>query len=249
VVTGHEVAGKTGRFVDLEVRDASDQLLSTTPIPLPSRGWVASLPDGTADVLTLDGAGKVTWEKADEELVLTGSGTAVVDEAYPGQRNYFGSGAVDDAIRPAVSNNVSAANFAFASYLVGMSSNELWNSSYEGTGFAITIAGNNRMVRIRIPAAENTVASANAYLSEHPLTILYPLATPVTEECGYVEDWPTDLPEGAVITIPELDELGVKYFIDSAVTELAKQWYARANSEYADRLEALEAAVADLVTA
>lgn len=27
---------------------------STTPIPLPSRGWVASLPDGTADTLTLD---------------------------------------------------------------------------------------------------------------------------------------------------------------------------------------------------
>jgi hypothetical protein len=40
---------------------------STTPIPLPSRGWVASLPDGTADTLTLDGAGKVTWERKTNE--------------------------------------------------------------------------------------------------------------------------------------------------------------------------------------
>lgn len=35
---------------------------TTTPIPLPSKGWAGSLPDGTADVLTLDGAGKVEWE-------------------------------------------------------------------------------------------------------------------------------------------------------------------------------------------
>ena len=52
----------------------------------------------------------------------------------------------------------------------------------------------------------------------------------------------------AQVSIPELDELGVKYFVDSTVTELAKQWYARANSEYADRITALEQAVAELAT-
>jgi hypothetical protein len=60
VCRGHEVTGETGRFVDLVVKQGNTTL-STTPIPLPSRGWVASLPDGTADTLTLDGAGKVTW--------------------------------------------------------------------------------------------------------------------------------------------------------------------------------------------
>jgi hypothetical protein len=43
---------------------------TTTPIPLPERGWVGSLPDGTADTLTLDGAGKVTWEQRCNEKKL-----------------------------------------------------------------------------------------------------------------------------------------------------------------------------------
>jgi hypothetical protein len=65
-VTGHEVTGKTGRYVDLVVKQG-DTTLSTTPISLPSRGWVGALPDGTADTLTLDGAGKVVWERATDE--------------------------------------------------------------------------------------------------------------------------------------------------------------------------------------
>lgn len=32
------------------------------PFPLPPRGWVGSLPDGTADALALDAAGHVVWE-------------------------------------------------------------------------------------------------------------------------------------------------------------------------------------------
>ena len=47
--------------VGLEVRDSSDELVSVTPIPLPSKGFAASLPDGTADVLAIDSAGGVEW--------------------------------------------------------------------------------------------------------------------------------------------------------------------------------------------
>ena len=47
--------------VGLEVRDSSDELVSVTPIPLPSKGFAASLPDGTADVLTIDSAGRYEW--------------------------------------------------------------------------------------------------------------------------------------------------------------------------------------------
>jgi hypothetical protein len=50
------------------------------------------------------------------------------------------------------------------------------------------------------------------------------------------------------VSIRELDNLGVKYCIDPVASTLARQWYERARSEYEDRLEALEAAVADLVT-
>jgi hypothetical protein len=41
--------------------------------------------------------------------------------------------------------------------------------------------------------------------------------------------------------------VGVKYFIDSAVTELARQWYERAHSEYENRIASLEDAVAQLI--
>ena len=157
VVRGHEVTGKTGRFVDLEVRDANDQLLSTTPIPLPSRGWVGSLPDGTADVLTLDGAGKVEWELKDAETT-----TAATD-------------------------------------------------------------GITGTVGVDVLSTTGQIADG--------ATVLYPLATPVIEDLGYIEDWPTDIPEGATITIPELDALGVKYFVDDSAGTLARQWYERASGE------------------
>jgi hypothetical protein len=76
-------------------------------------------------------------------------------------------------------------------------------------------------------------------------TVLYKQA-PATESLGYI-DLP-DIPEGSTVSIRELDNLGVKYCIDPVASTLARQWYERARSEYEDRLEALEAAVADLVT-
>jgi len=92
----------------------------------------------------------------------------------------------------------------------------------------------------------SSIAEAKSWLAQNPVTVLYPLATPVTEDCGYVDDWPTDLPEGCVVSCPELDAVGVKYFIDSAVTELAKQWYARAYAELGDAVTELAGRVAAL---
>jgi hypothetical protein len=84
------------------------------------------------------------------------------------------------------------------------------------------------------------------WLSTHNVTILYPLATPVTEDCGYV-DMPA-IPSECTISIPELDALGIRYFVDDAVTQYGREIYARVRSEYADRLTALEQAVAELAT-
>jgi hypothetical protein len=79
-------------------------------------------------------------------------------------------------------------------------------------------------------------------------TVLYPLATPVTEERGYVENWPTDLPSGCQISIPELDDLNIRYHIDESVMEIARQWYERARSEYAEELMELRVTVNELAT-
>jgi hypothetical protein len=74
--------------------------------------------------------------------------------------------------------------------------------------------------------------------------VLYKLATPVTEECGYV-DMPT-IPSDATVTIQELDALGVKYFVDDSVTEYGRQMYARAYAELGDAITELAARVAAL---
>jgi hypothetical protein len=126
---------------------------------------------------------------------------------------------------------------------VGMFTHAIRNTATSSIG-QFNVSAN----RLYFNAGFSSVDSMRALLEAHPASLLYKLATPVTEDCGYVDDWPTDLPDSATISIPELDAVGVKYFIDSTVTELARQWYERANSEYEDRLEALEEAVADLVT-
>ena len=54
---------------------------------------------------------------------------------------------------------------------------------------------------------EQTIAQLQSWLSTHNLTILYPLATPITEECGYV-DLP-DIPMNVTVNIPELADTKV----------------------------------------
>ena len=147
---------------------------STIPIPLPSRGWVGSLPDGTADELRLDGAGKVEWELGDAETT-----TAATD-------------------------------------------------------------GVTGTIGVDVLSTTGQIADG--------ATVLYKLATPITEHAGYV-DMPA-IPSDATVTIPELTALGFKFWVDEdgSIHALAKAFYDRAHSEYEDRLTALEAAVAEIAT-
>jgi hypothetical protein len=82
------------------------------------------------------------------------------------------------------------------------------------------------------------VTDFKSFLAQNPVTVLYPLETPVTEERGYAEM--PSVPVGAEISIPELDDLGVKYCVDASASDLAMMWYDRARGEYADRLDGLD---------
>jgi hypothetical protein len=145
---------------------------TTTPIPLPQRGWVAGLPDGTADALALDVAGHVVWELADEETT-----TAATD-------------------------------------------------------------GVTGTIGVDVLSTTGQIADG--------ATVLYKLATPMTEECGYV-DMP-EIPGDAVVSIPELAALGVKWSLSQVPMEVAEAYYKRAYSEYEGRIAALEDAMATLAT-
>ena len=208
----------------MEVRDPdTDELISCTALPLPQRGWVAGLPDGTADSLRLNGAGKCEWTLPTSMETFDGSS----DESWKN---------IESARIQYILLSSSAVNS------VGMFTHAIRDSATSSSG-QFNISANH----LYFNAGFSSVDSMRALLEAHPASLLYKLATPVTEDCGYVQDWPTDLPEGAVIDIPELSEVGISYFVDSAVTELAKQWYEKSRSEYEDRLASLEDTVAQLI--
>jgi hypothetical protein len=124
---------------------------TTTPIPLPSRGWVGSLPDGTHDTLAIDGAGKVTWELAD-----------------------------------AMTN-------------------------------AASTEGVTGTIGVDVLSTTGEIADG--------ATVLYK-TTPTTEVMGYV-DLP-DIPEGAVVSTPELDGLGVESWNNDVIYRYVSALIARA---------------------
>ena len=207
---------------------------TTTPIPLPSRGWVCSLPDGTADILHLDGAGKVEWELETEEIVFDGSS----DESYvmenngnrvrTGPKSYIKYPPNDYTIQQALFSHFRAVK-PYDTWIgrIGASINN-------GAGTIGFADGTGSM----------TVAAWKTWLQSNPVTVLYPLATPQTESLGYI-DLP-DIPAGSTVSIPELDALGISYYVDNgAVRKLAEQYKARLEAtSFAD----IEDAVTELAT-
>lgn len=146
--------------------------LSTTPIPLPSKGFAGALPDGTKDTLEIDSAGRWEWTSA----------TAITTQA------------VTDGVSGTVGTDVMSSTGEIA----------------DGA------------------------------------TVLYEPSTPSTEH-GYI-DLP-ELPAGATVSIPELEAIGVEWWVNGAeaIAEHGRD-VSRANKEQEDRIAELEAAVATLAT-
>jgi hypothetical protein len=201
----------------------ADGKTTTTPIPLPSRGWVGSLPDGTHDALAIDGAGKVTWELNDGRLYTDGStlGSQVIKPTYT-DIPLSEIGAENAFVKPDTGfyglrqmSNLGAVNNPDA-----IQSEGIWSSG------VYRIEAN---AKLRLPGTSQgfytTDAELKSWLAEHPLEMYYPLATPTTESMGYV-DLP-DIPEGAVVSMPELEGLGVESWTSDAVARYVRAWAAR----------------------
>ena len=211
----------------------------TTPIPLPSRGWVGSLPDGTADTLTLDGAGKIEWERKTNEVVYDG------DEVWAVETNKFASGTVpSDFPFP---NSQYAKGFPAMCNAYRLNTTATRAATVSGT-FAVSaeFMTNSRASLFIWDSEHLSSASAfNTWLQSNPITILYPLATSVIEDCGYV-NMPS-IPSDATVTIPELDALGIRYFVDDTVTEYGREIIARGQHDLSDtngEIDTLEASIA-----
>lgn len=222
--------------VGLEVRNATTQALvdiRAIPLPLKSDGehWAGALPDGTADALTIDSAGRWEWKSESDEMVFDGTenwsynaNSNFAFTAKPNDGGDFGSG------------SSSAGKFLLDRFLVA-------GSGAAGTAYA---SGTNILFLCGGAYSPTSSAEAKAWATANPITLLYHLATPTTEH-GYI-DLP-ELPEGATVSIPELSEIGCSWFI-AGVDELAQHaanWGKRA-LETESRIAALEVAVAELAT-
>jgi len=205
------------------------------PIPLPSRGWVAALPDGTADTLALDGAGGYVWELNTNEAVLDGNadvGKNASDQNFTifGVRNIF---------TPVMSNSDSKYK-VMCDKLTALTSNVMTsNSSLQN--HTIAAISSNRLL-LRFANSElNNVNDLLTWLAANPVTVLYPLANPTTES-GYV-DMPT-VPIHATLTCPDLTDLAVRCCADEGAAEIASAWGRR----YVETSTEMQSDVAELAT-
>lgn len=199
---------------------------TVTPIPLPSKGFAASLPDGTADTLAIDSAGRWEWTNASDMY------TVLSTEAVSSNT------ALSDGFRR-IAFRATSVNGKQASQGVGMCSKAPYSTAWKS-------ATNHAYVDYSVIYLYGVGADEATVLSLYAgAQILYTLATPTTES-GYI-DLP-DLPEGATVSIPELKQIGVSWFVSGAaeLVKHAENWHKREDLE--SRVEALEAAIAELAT-
>lgn len=206
--------------VGLEVRDSSDELVSVTPIPLPSKGFAAALPDGTCDALAIDSAGGVEWTNASGRVVVDGSAKTV-----------WGLSTIRGRVHALVETgagtmpNAPATVLTMCDRLPGISG----NAEYSGTtGIG---AANDRFLRFLCDDIQSftTNAEANTWLQSHPLTVYYKTAAPTTEH-AYI-DLPT-IPDGAKLRILATLEPGFSagWFTEDALPMVVNALNARIES-------------------
>jgi hypothetical protein len=197
---------------------------TTIPIPLPSRGWVAALPDGTADTLTLDGAGGYVWTLNVGETIPRAVGSIFVKEDYTEWR-FTPSSPILWSLNAGVlcSHLRTRGSSTYAEGMIWFANEILINSAWPSELAA-------------------TTEEANAWLAQNTVTILYPIKTPVIES-GYV-DMPI-VPIHAAISSADLTDLAVRCCADEGAAEIASAWGKR----YESRIAALEEIVSELVTA
>ena len=163
---------------------------SPTPVPLPSKGFAGAAGD-YSDALTIDSAGRWEWVNGVDE-VLDASTLTVSSDATGDSSPHISMLLPSKAV---YSNSICK-----SSHYINRFSND------SGSCYVTSSAG------LAVAFANSTFASqADAVQKLAGVTFLYALATPAVET-GFV-DLPM-LPNGAVISCPELQEIGVEWYVE-----------------------------------
>jgi hypothetical protein len=111
---------------------------------------------------------------------------------------------------------------AICDRFIADSSSNVWQGNTANT---FCLLNSSNYLRFTDGTGSMTVDAWKSWLASNPTTVLYPLATPTTEEMGYVNL--PDIPDGAVVSMPELEGLGVESWTGDAVARYVRAWAAR----------------------
>lgn len=189
---------------------------TVTPVPLPSKGFLGALPDGTKDTLSIDSAGGVVVRNATNEIVFTGSS----QEEWHRTSSKNGAYIYTAAYGIGAYSQIKMTHFPYYAF-----------SEWQSPEYVCTVDSNSIVVGFPSSFADTSRSGPApwvAWLASNHVTVLYPLATPTTESLGYI-DLP-ELPAGATVSIPELEAIGVEWWIESAerIVEHSQNILARA---------------------
>ena len=165
----HEGQGESNKrvYVQLELGSTATAYkppaVTTVPVDL-SRYQLRSLPDGICDALSVDGSGSVELEKACAEIVLDGSSDEVFQTSASSGVRYF-----TYSLTPPASGNY-----------VGIYCDTLPATSGTGIVPRVYIASNGSAVYFFGILNVDDVESFRTWLSQHPTTVIYPVAAPQT---------------------------------------------------------------------
>lgn len=150
---------------------------AATPVDL-SGHQLRSLPDGTRDVLTVDGSGAVSVEQATAEITLDGSqeyGVMAMQEGAPNIKFSATSLGVDISWDGMAAD--SDTGLACDALPPGVSNNEQYGGKI---GISRRASGSEGLTMCVPESWGTTVEALKSYLATHPVTVVAALATPQT---------------------------------------------------------------------
>lgn len=194
---------------------------------------LASLPDGTRDVLTVDGAGHCVLEKRTHVWNMRDYSNATWSKSGSATNGFYISRTTLNPVAKAnqYSSHYSSITTPVASTSVYFSTT---NTSYLDGSFNFNLDA---------AVVGSTVADFKTWLSSHDVFVCAQLDAEQTIDLGYI-DMPT-IPEDATISV----SASITPVIDAAWWERGAEAIASTVKALSERIKALEEAIAELATA